>query len=454
MRLLPKATALLLLLPPLLFFAPRAAACMCGQRQPCEAYAGAGLVFVGLVTSKGTAPPGNRLPQNAVSSTPTRGALAAHFSVEEVFLGAPGEEVAVTGEGTTCDYDFVVGERYLVYAYAGPDGAVRTNACSGTAPLSRVGEHLYYLRVEARTSPRTTFTGYVRRASYDVLKNVWNEEPAPGVEVILESEGRGFRSTSDAQGEFVLRGLPRGRYRVRTEPAANFSSVEIMAKEPRAVWELDVPGRGCVTEWFEFRPRGELSGQVSFGGGRPGGDLRVELVFADRPDTRGKDLESAAVGPDGAFKFTFLPPGKYLLGFNLSAGPTLDHPLPEFYYPGVVGREGATVLEVGEGAAVGGLKLPAPERLPERAVEGVAVWPDGSPAAAVSVQLHNARRDWLEGNPVLTDSQGRFSMRGVEGQTYRLSALVNRGVSLVHSKALLVKVERVNPPVRLVIELP
>lgn len=436
-----KAPTLLLLLLPLLYFAAPASACTCGGTiQPCRAYAYASVVFVGVVTVKGGAAPDSP---------------ATRFRVEEAFLGVRGNEVAVTSGGTNCDYEFKVGERYLVYGYPTPDGAaVHTNICAGTAPLGEAGEHVAYLRGVAKSSVGGTFVGDVSRYFYDTRQNKWNDRPARGVQVILESGGRRFRSTTDAKGNFVVPGLPRGRYRVRTVPAANFSSVEISSREPRAAWELDLPDHGCVKNWFVFRPRGELSGQVSGVGRLPREDLWVEIIFADHPNTEENGLESAKVGPDGRFKFNFLPAGRYLVGFNLKTGPFRDYPFAEFYYPGVAARESATVISLGEGARVSGLKLPSPERVPESTVEGVAVWPDGKPAVGVSIQLNHPRTGWRDGNPVETDAHGRFSIKGIEGLTYELTALVHKGIPLVNSKPLVVKVRKVNRPVRLVVEVP
>ena len=100
------------------------------------------------------------------------------------------------------------------------------------------------------------------------------------------------------------------------------------------------------------------------------------------------------------------------------------------------------------------ISLPVPERVPERTIEGVAVWPNNQPASNVWIELVNPRAGWREGNGVQTDELGKFSIVGMEGQTYGVSALVNKGIPLVHSKPLMMRVEKVNSPVRLVIRLP
>ena len=60
-------------------------------------------------------------------------------------------EKALTGEIFTglncadCGFDFVVGKTYVIYAYRGDDGALRTNICTRTASLDEAGEDLTFL---------------------------------------------------------------------------------------------------------------------------------------------------------------------------------------------------------------------------------------------------------------------------------------------------------------------
>ena len=68
----------------------------------------------------------------------------AVFRAEEAFEGIRTEYVEVYGSGTTCDYHFSVGTRYLVYGWLGEDGKIRTAA--RTAPLSEVDKDLRFLR--------------------------------------------------------------------------------------------------------------------------------------------------------------------------------------------------------------------------------------------------------------------------------------------------------------------
>ena len=68
------------------------------------------------------------------------------FRVEEYFEGISAEMVDVYGSGTTLDYHFAAGNRYLVYGWLGKDRKIRTGKCTRTAPSSDAKEDLKFLR--------------------------------------------------------------------------------------------------------------------------------------------------------------------------------------------------------------------------------------------------------------------------------------------------------------------
>ena len=185
-------------------------------------------------------------------------------------------------------------------------------------------------------------------------------------------------------------------------------------------------------------------------------DIEPELIPIDKGADK-SDLRTAKLGDFSSFKFSFLPPGRYYLGFNLRAGPSLMEPYPEFYYPGVEERAKATIITLTEGQKLSDISLLRPLRLAERMIEGIAVWPNGRPFVSnCGIQLINPRSGYREGNCVSTDNQGYFKIKAVEGQTYELSASTTSGksVGLVNTKPLVIRVEKENRPVKLIVELP
>ncbi|HEU4796064.1 MAG TPA: hypothetical protein VFT02_10570 [Pyrinomonadaceae bacterium] len=228
---LPLTTLILILLPT---FASVANACTCGGAKPCELYAYASVVFVGRVIKT----------EDDV----------ARLTVEEAFLGVEGPEIEVRGQGTNCDYNFKDGERYLVYAERN-SGVVRTSICSGTALVSESKEALDYLRREKQSSG-STVSGDINRVLDPGTATIPPKlKPIANAEIILDDGKRRFQSRSDAAGNFVLQGVPRGRYRIHTNPVTNSSSLDRYGAKPRQVWKLEVPGHGCVQTWFLAMPR-------------------------------------------------------------------------------------------------------------------------------------------------------------------------------------------------------
>jgi len=424
-------------------------ACTCGGMKPCEAYAHADAVFTGVVTKTYIDTVPRQFPDTGISTTPTTGGRVAQLTIDRAFLGIEGKEVEIFGTATTCDYDFKEGQRYLVYAYRMPDGKnFYTHLCSGTSPVSQATEAIAYLSHPNRTNEGGQLLGRISRTTYD-SKHSSRSMPSPGTEIFLQSGQQRFRALTNTEGRFYLSGLPRGRYKIGGNPQVNFSSLQILAKEPQTEWDIDIPGQGCVETWFEARPQGEISGEVV----DAPQDLWVDISFGDYPNTKTDGLESAKV-KDGKFKFSFLPAGTYIFGFSMNRGPSRDYPYAEFYYPNGTQRQNAWAIPLREGERITGFKLPPPRRVAERTLEGVAVWPDGRPAVDVPIQLLMRGTGWRDGNPVWTDSQGHFAIVGMDGQTYGLSASVHKGIPLVNSKPLIVKLGEVNKPVRLVIVVP
>lgn len=439
----------------LLSFASTANACTCGWASACEAYASASVVFVGRVTHTAFKAVPRSFPQNAISTTFINGGvISAQFKVEKAFLGVRVGSVEVLGEGTTCDFPFKTGERYLVFADKDSQtGTLHTSVCSGTALLADSNDTLAYLRQVAKRPRDATFSGEVVRELPP--QNESGTAPIAKTEIIIENGAQQFRALTDGNGKFELRGIRPGRYRVHTNPATNSSRLDSLTEEPRKEWELEIPSHGCVQTWFMVRPEGEISGRVSDASGIVSAELTPELILADGALSE-IFFRTGKLSEEKTFKFSFVPAGRYYLGFNLRSGPDIESPYPEFYYPGVADRSKATVITLSEGQKLADLSLPRPLRLAERLIEGFAVWPDGKPFVDhCGITLTNPRTDYREGNCVPTDLEGRFKIKAIEGQTYHLAGtIVGPDGGLISSKPVVLKVEKENSPVKLVVESP
>ena len=425
-----KLVLAILLLP---VFVSVAAACSCMSVSPCEAYGLATVAFVGVVT------------KTTAESTDKPVAL---LKVEKTFGQALSETVEIYGGGTTCDLPFKTGERYLVYAYQDANTkTLSTNICSGSTLLAQANDHLTYL------------DGAVSASGGVVSGQVWQErtgktQPLAGAEVTFVNGDRTFRGKTDGAGKFTVTSLPQGRYKVHTNPRTNHSHLDVMAKEPVSEWELELSGHGCVNTWFAARPEGEIAGTITDESGIVPDDLELQLIPADA-DAGGNGVVS--LREFASFKFSFVPPGRYYLGFNLKSGPSLHSPYPTFYYPGVAERSAAKIITLAEDQKITNLFVSRPLRLGERILEGIAVWPNGKPyVQECGIQIANPKSGYREGNCVWPDAQGRFKIRALEGQTYYLSATLRQPGSfqLIRSKPLTVTTGNGNKPVRLVVRRP
>ncbi|WP_155369258.1 hypothetical protein [Catellatospora vulcania] len=103
-----------------------ACACSCAEPDPVENTAWADLVFVGVVVDI----------DRPAFSTSTGDLMTARLTVEQVRKGtAQGPvEVKTAMEGPSCGFDFVEGNRYLVYSREGQTSLCSGNELLGAAP--------------------------------------------------------------------------------------------------------------------------------------------------------------------------------------------------------------------------------------------------------------------------------------------------------------------------------
>ena len=98
-------------------------ACSCARLSPCGSYAATEAIFLGRVLEVRREGPVN----------------VARIEVSRVWKGTVDPVVTVSNEaGTSCSFDFRVGERFLAYG-AGGKGTFRTHMCAGGGSL-RAGD--------------------------------------------------------------------------------------------------------------------------------------------------------------------------------------------------------------------------------------------------------------------------------------------------------------------------
>jgi Tissue inhibitor of metalloproteinase. len=397
-----------------------ASACSCARPGlPCESFSDAKAIFVGKVV--GAKEQKESFGEGGVKTIYDVGEI--YFKVEESFIGAKTSRVVIhsgTGGGD-CGYWFIRGQSYLVYAYGESANKLYTHICTRTRPLDKAEEDLAFLRNLPRKGTGARIFGTVAAAVKDADSEGWRTmQPLPGITVKIEGKRRTFDAMTDAAGNYEVAGLEPGKYKVYAVLPDYYH------KSEEARREIEINDRGCAEQDFMAHNDSRISGRVMEPEGRRLPKVMVELIPVEASDkvswTR---TDNTYADEQGAFELSEVAPGRYLLGINIGRSPDAETPYARTFYPGVTDRSQATVIEIGLGQKFEDMDIQLPMKLVERTVSGQVVWPDGSPAVKVDINLEDINHPgWcVNGCEVETDNNGRFTLRGFEGYTYKLQAL-------------------------------
>lgn len=352
----------------------------------------------------------------------------ARFRVEEAFRGVAGETVDVTsGQSSMCVYDYRQGETYFVYAHPSA-GRLSSSIFSRTRPAAAAAEDLAYARDVARGEAGGRVFGLVQKLSRRHARD-WNHiTPVVGAAVTVSGVGGHWEATTDARGQFEVRGVPRGRYRVRAKLAEKIRVAEF--EETVEVW----PGGGGQYAGVVFNATslGVVTGRVVGAGRAPVPRLKLELLPAGAGETSAASPAHEAISNDeGEFTFDDVAPGGYLLAVDPANHVGRDLPAyPRSYYPGAAEAARATVIKVGENEVVRARDFRVPPPLKERTFAGVVVAGDGTPEAGALVSLYDL--DGRGPSPATSsraDEGGRFALKGYEGFRYCVRAISDGATS-------------------------
>jgi protocatechuate 3,4-dioxygenase beta subunit len=241
--------------------------------------------------------------------------------------------------------------------------------------------------------------------------------PAARVPVVIERDGAETRTVTNPQGEFSADGFTPGEYRVRVDvPDSQHATVM-----PNPVVLRDA--RGCASVRGTITYDGRVSGRVIDSAGRPVPGLTIELTPPVRlDDPVGPERIRALTDSLGRYELRTVPPGRYVIGMNTQRSAD-GRRLPRLFHPGLeqLGSATRVVLSGGQRTTVADFVLPA-SVMPVR-VTGVVLDPNGVPAAGALVYLKGpSEKDYIVGEPVLTDDTGTFTLAAFDGLEYRLFA--------------------------------
>lgn len=455
-------------------FAHGAKACVCRpESSPYKAYEEARAVFIGkVVSSKDVA-----FDQQIRDKTYTAYERRFLFAVEEVFKGAKTIEIEVSvgRVDSDCYAGFTVGETYLVYAYG---EELYGSTCTRTNSLAWALDDVHYLRELSRGVSEPRVYGSVSRSDNDLSKSKSGRvTPLEGIKIAVTGAGRRFEAVTDKQGLFSISGVPDGRYK----------AWPLLPDKYMSYWPGEVEFILGASEPPDFRSQQGASAYARFHVGwnnKIGGRILdaegnpIKRAWAAVLLPRNESGEPLVIKEDefdlhdnGGYGFSGLTPGRYLLSLSINAPFKVKNTATRFYFPGTVALSQAGEIIIGEHDSLTDRDIKLPPEYLVRPVEGVVVWPDGSPVADAWVGIYDSERprdDERAYDVNSADKQGRFSVQGFVGAEYWVQASVStssiksgpgkglwdKGVQRLTAKPLRITVAKVNTPLRLVIELP
>lgn len=371
-----RLTGVMLVLLTLVFGLSDADACFCGPN--CTAAAEADAIFEATVTS--IEHQRRRNPNGSYSE----GERIVHLADVRGWRGGTATAVR-TGGG--CGYPFQVGTRYVIVASPDEkDGQMRPTICSMTGPLADAGAFREY--VDSLSSPSRGGHLWGRVARARVIPYSRTEPPMTIADPIVGARVSLTGPTSrtietGADGRFNVPALPSGKYTVDVALPSGQPALGTIGSQTIA---LD-GGYACAALDLWTRAAGVVEGTVTDEDGRPVTGFLVYLqpvgfrVFGPhRPNSVTAMGEQTDAG--GRYRFTNVPPGRYLTGSSIMVGPTSREPFAVTY-----GRTSAGDMELvlEEGGASLSVEPIVLRRLTSRRVAGRVMWSDGQPAAGLTI---------------------------------------------------------------------
>ena len=299
--------------------------------RPCSWYAShhGQPTFVGTAVSEDSVPDVLELGSHNIQVTVQR----VTFNVDETFDGASSSTVTVYGNGTTNDFHFKVGERYLVYGWRQKDGKIRTAKCTRTAPVSEAAEDLAFLR-----SLPTHHGGEV----FGLVRFVSPGASAGTVAGTIKTAGADgeHKVRVPGSGLYELRGLAPGDYRetfIADDDGTEYVTVKI-----------NIPVNGSCAESGVRLGNVPVSGSVIDNAGRPLPETEVFLFYALDGQYDPDDFLKTRTDALGNFSFPRVEAAKYILAAQTSNS-TMT------FFPNTRESSKADVIEIRESTPLPGL---------------------------------------------------------------------------------------------------
>lgn len=404
-----------------LVFSGGALGCSCafGGGAPCQEFWRADAVFAGTVVASGTIKveeAGYKFDKRLV-----------HFTVDQPIRGMRTAEVdVVTGwGGGDCGYGFKIGQRYLVYAYRDEkDRRLSTSICSRTRLLSEADDDFAFIRSMPTSNANGSIFGIIGKRNHEWKEGEQWYKPVADAELTIEGEGRQYQAQSNSEGNFRVENVVPGKYLVKLKLPPGLIRNALVKDEGATIVEdeVEVAAHGCAEAGFYLESDTRVRGRVLDVKGNPVAKMQLNMRGGTKENLN--NFLYATTDEAGYFEFKIVPPGDYWLGYHLSSAPPQEgQPYPRTYLPGVPTKALATVITVKEGQLLSGLTLQLPAPLLQGTVDGLVVWSDGQPVKGASIYVSlNEDGDLTSLPSVMSDENGRFTLKLYEGLQYKVSA--------------------------------
>jgi hypothetical protein len=227
--------------------------------------------------------------------------------------------------------------------------------------------------------------------------------------MVLAAKGRRIYSgATDEKGNFEIKGLPAGNYRMGADIGEAFALELEGNNEP-----VHVEPHGCFEADLVALNNATIRGRITLPAG-----LKVEgtEVSAQATTTAGSDLTGVA-DRHGRYEIVGLSPGEYVVGVNLGFNfPRAKAPFPATYYPGTRSLNEAKRFVIQGPAHFSDVDISVPVAGEVVNLKIEATFEDGRPAQDQLIGLSDT--GYGAGDGAYTDAQGMATLRVVRGTRY------------------------------------
>lgn len=287
---------------------------------------------------------------------------------------------------------------------------------------------------------------FAQQASIEgTVVNAATHEPLSDVHIRLTAvtfEGSPvsvYGALSDRAGHFSIASIRAGAYFPMPERSGYLFVNAKPGENPLPPLSLK-PGEHR-TDWVvEMVPRTILSGRVVDENGDPVQNVKVRTVAVSPESGPQVVIPVSNFGTDDRGEFRFVSgPGKFYIEAE-APGPSRSNGRPELreggaepvygtsYYPAVIVKNRAIVVEVVAGKEIGGLDIHL-QPLQGRAITGTVSGITQNSSATVFLQFGENAEKISGGRSASTGLEGKFSFPGVQPGFYRLYAVYGPKVS-------------------------